>query len=179
MLRGQVLMNQIVFGTKRVYQSAMRLFRRPLASVAPGLTPARFDMMFALARRTYDERRFEECEELQSDLRRTLGVTASVVSRMLRSLEKLGWVTRQRTIDRRQRRVTLTAAGVACLREAYALVFRAAERIVTRAICFGGGRTHRVEWLPHTDTVESYLRNLRQYFRDTATLYYRWGHPDD
>jgi hypothetical protein len=29
------------------------------------------------------------------------------------------------------------------------------------------------------ETLEAFLRVLRQYCRDTATLYYAWGHPDD
>jgi DNA-binding MarR family transcriptional regulator len=181
LFRASVL-NQIFFCAKRVFHGALRVLRKPLQSVAPGLTAARFDMLYALAHRTYDARRFKEGEMSQSDLRRKLGVSAPVVSRMLRSLEELGWVKRERLKeryqDRRQCRVRLTAAGVACVREAYGLLFRAVERIVTRAICFGG-RRHRVEWFPATDTVESYLRSLREYCKDTATLYYRWGHPDD
>jgi hypothetical protein len=29
------------------------------------------------------------------------------------------------------------------------------------------------------ETLEGYLRSLRKYCRDSARLYYPWGHPDD
>jgi hypothetical protein len=99
---------------------------------------------------------------------------------MLRSLDALGWVTRRRPIagDRRQREVTLTEGGLACIRKAYKVLFRFAARIVYRAICWGKHRDPDAR-LRHMDAVEGYLRSLRAHCRDTARLYYRWGHPDD
>ena len=176
-------MNAFFFGAKRAFLGSLRVLRKPLHGVAPGLTPARFDMMFALASRTFDARGLEALEdETQSDVRRALGLSASVVSRMLRALEELGWVKRTRPTekyeDRRQRYVTLTEAGLACVREAFRGLFRAAERIVTRAVCFGGRGDHGT-WFEPMATLEEYLDSLRAYCRDTATLDYRWGHPDD
>ena len=81
----------------------MRITRRTFK--APHLTAARFDLLDSLASTRRGERR-------QSDLRRRLGVTAPTVSRMVKSLVALGYVTR--TIapeDTRQRYVTLTAEG--------------------------------------------------------------------
>jgi hypothetical protein len=57
-------------------------------------------------------------------------------------------------------------------------MFRAAERIVYRAICYGYHRDGDVRFW-QMETLESLLGVLRQYCRDTATLYYAWGHPDD
>ncbi len=176
-------MNAFFFGAKRVFHGAVRVLRKPFLSVAPGLTSARFDMMYALSRRTYDHRRFGIGKMRQSELRRKLGVSAPVVCRMLRSLEQLGWVTRRRLKvgayeDRRQFEVTLTRSGLACVREAYALLFRAAERVVTRAVCFGGRGEGR-SWFAPMATLESYLASLRAYSKDTAAVCYPWGHPDD
>jgi DNA-binding MarR family transcriptional regulator len=173
-------MNAIFFASKRVFHSAVRITRKSLHAVAPGMTAARFDMMYALARPTFDQDKFDRCVTRQSKLWRTLGVTPPVVARMLRSLEALGWVTRRRPTygDQRQREVTLTDKGLACIREAYKLHFRIAERIVYHAICWGEHRDEGAR-LVHMERLEGYLGSLRAYCRDTARLYYPWGHPDD
>jgi DNA-binding MarR family transcriptional regulator len=173
-------MNAIFFAAKRVFHGALRVSRPQLQSVARGLTSARFDMMYALTTPVRGPLKFERYETRQSDLRKTLGVTATVVSRMLRSLEVLGWVTRRRSSagDRRQLHVTLTEAGLSCIRTAYKMLFRFAERVVYHAICWGKHRDPNERFL-HMDRLESYLRSLRAYCRDRARLYYAWGHPDD
>jgi DNA-binding MarR family transcriptional regulator len=170
-------MNAIAFGTKRAFHGFLRVTRKPFAWL--GLTAARFDMMSALYGR---DGPLTACRIglRQSDLRRVLGVSASVVSRMVRALEKLGLVTRQRERDgdRRQIRVDLTQAGEECIRRARRIMLRGVLRIVYVAICFGSHRdpTTRFESM---DNLESFLRGLRCEFGDTASLYYPWGHPDD
>jgi DNA-binding MarR family transcriptional regulator len=178
-LGARVAMNAIFFATKRVFHSAIRVTRGSLQSVAPGLTAARFDMMFALTCENCDSDKLDPWTLKQSRLWRVLGVTPTVVSRMLRSLEALGWVTRRRPPygDQRQREVTLTEAGLACIRAAYKRMFRVAGSIVYHAICYGKHRDWDARW-KNMDTLESYLRRLREYCRDSAQLYYCWGHPD-
>jgi DNA-binding MarR family transcriptional regulator len=175
-------MNAIFFASKRVFHSAVNLTRRSMQAVAPGMTAARFDMMYALTRRSWDENKFDAMKKLrQSELWRTLGVSPPVVARMLRSLEALGWVTRRRPAygDQRQREVTLTEKGLACIREAYKTHFRIAERIVYHAICWGKHRDAGARWV-NMSRLESYLNSLREHCRDRAQLYlYPWGHPDD
>src|SRR4029077_5764769 len=104
-------MHAIVFGTKRAFHGALRVTRKPLLSL--GLTAARFDLLSALRTRAPVE---TACGAmvLQSELRR-------MVSRMLRSLEALGLVTRSRPqyVDRRQRVVSLTERGRACIEDAH------------------------------------------------------------
>jgi DNA-binding MarR family transcriptional regulator len=173
-------MNAIMFATKRAFLSGVRITRPSVQSVAHGLTAARFDMMYALTQWSGDRDKFYRVTIRQSHLRRILDVCAPVVSRMLRSLEALGWVMRERPRcgDRRQRHVTLTDAGLECVRRAYKLLYRVADRIVTRAIC--RGKHHdREERFRQMDTLEGYLRSLREYYRDRARLLYSWGHPDD
>jgi DNA-binding MarR family transcriptional regulator len=122
---------------------------------------------------------FQQRKTFQKEVRRALGVSAPVVSRMLRALEKLGWVTRKKAErDRRQREVSLTDKGLACIRSAHAALRGAAKRLVYRAICFGRHRDRQRRFV-HMDTLESYLSSMREQWDDTATLYYRWGHPDD
>jgi DNA-binding MarR family transcriptional regulator len=170
-------MHAIFFGMKRAYQGALRVTRRPLLSL--GLTAARFDLMYALLER---DPIGGACgvRMLQSELRGKLGVCASVVSRMLKSLEALGLVTRRRPEygDRRQRELSLTERGRACIRNAYQALMRAVRRLVNEAICFGKHRDAD-RCFVHVATLESYLSEMRGQYADRATLYYSWGHPDD
>jgi DNA-binding MarR family transcriptional regulator len=165
-------MNAIALGTKRAFHGFLRVTRKALAAF--GLTAARFDMLQPLLNQRGDY----SYPVLQDELRRKLGVTAGVVSRMLGALEKLGLVARTRAYDRRRRKVTLTERGMACMRRARRLLLRGVRRIVWDAICFGRHRDPEQRFL-HMQRLESYLDVLRRDFGDTATLYYPWGHPDD
>jgi DNA-binding MarR family transcriptional regulator len=169
-------MNAITFGTKRAFQGFLRVTRRPLLDL--GLTAARFDLLSAVFRsgRGY----CGLAGTRQSDIRRMLGVTASVITRMVRALEGLGLVRRWREDDwdRRQIRVALTEAGERCVVQARKVMMRAIRRMVYMAICFGRHRNADARFR-HMATLESYLRGLRVQFGDTARLYYAWGHPDD
>jgi DNA-binding MarR family transcriptional regulator len=193
-------MNANIFGSKRVFLSAVRFARVQLKPLADGLTAARFDMMYALTslvgpdpldfghvgevpeatRELGDDYVFERTTLYQSDLRRLLGVSAPVVSRMLRSLEALGWVTRKRPMfgDQRQRQVTLTNVGLRLFRAAYKALSGMVDAVVYRAICW---RKHddSGERFEHMSRLEEYLNSLRLHFGDTAGLYNPWGHPDD
>ncbi len=184
-------MHQVFFAAKRVFHGGLRVTRRRLRRVADGMTGARFDMMYAIGgHQQRRSRRFDRGRLEQRELRRQLGVSAPVVSRMLRSLEKLGWVQRSRRKptgvryrrhvlhDARQVDVELTEAGLRCLRKAFRAVHLRVERLVYRAICWGKHRDAGAR-LRNMDTLEGYLRSLRQRCKDAARLYFPWGHPDD
>jgi DNA-binding MarR family transcriptional regulator len=166
-------MNAIAFATKRAFHGFLRVSRKLLASF--GLTAARFDLLYTMLGNVgpYGYPRI-----LQSELRKQLGVTAGVVSRMVRALEKLGWVKREVcSYDTRQRCIKLTEQGEARMLKARRAVVNGMERLVDDAICFGRpdpGRRFRA-----MADLESFLDVLRRHFGDRATLYYPWGHPDD
>ena len=168
-------MNAIAFGTKRAFHGFLRVTRKPLAHM--GLTAARFDLLAAL----YEARDLEGTiyGMFQSDLRRKLGVTAPVVTRMLQALQSLGFVTRQRVeSDRRQLWIKLTSTGMARIKTAYRIICRAVQRWVYVAICFGMHRDPQKRFV-NMGTLEGYLHGLRGELGDGATLAYPWGHPDD
>ena len=150
--------------------------RKPLLEM--GLTAARFDLLSVLVQSRPSK--YEIPGVRQSAIRRALGVTAPVVTRMLRALEGLGLVRRWRETgwDRRQIRVALTEAGERCISWARKVMLRAMRKMVHVAICFGQHR-NRDARLRHMDALEGYLRALRKQFGDSARLYYPWGHPDD
>ena len=162
-------MNVIFFGCKRAFHGCLRITRPWLTSL--GLTAARFDMLTAVAQEPFGL--------WQRELVDLLGVTAATVSRMLRSLEQLGLVTRRRAHDRRQRVVKLTAKGVRYLRRATRAFIGsgAAQLAVDCALS-----ENRVEdWtlcFEQMDLADTILGRLRYAFGDIAQLYYRW-HPDD
>ena len=171
-------MNRIAFATKRVFHGFLRVTRKLMSSF--GITPARFDMLYAISSRNPGPP--ESGDVRQSELRRVLGVSAPVVSRMLRSLEALGFVTRTREplSDRRQVRVSLTQKGLECIRRARRVVLRGVQRIVLDAIVFGG-RRDRWQQIEHKETLRAYLSALRRHFGDSAWLYFPDppAHPDD
>jgi len=171
-------MHAIAFASKRTFHGFLRIARKALASV--GLTAARYDLMTLLlverppAGWVFPTR--------QSDLWRALGVTPGVVCRMLRRLEELGLVRRNRPAarweDRRQRHVTLTELGRACLCKVRRWLRRALPPRVLHAVCFGKHDDPDARF-ENMETLESYLRALRRETGDRATLDYGWGHPDD
>ncbi len=81
-------MDPVFFTIKRAYYATLRLTRRALRAM--GLTAARLDVLDALYRLGTG------CAHFQSDLRRGLGVARATISEMMRSLEKIGLVTRRR-----------------------------------------------------------------------------------
>jgi DNA-binding MarR family transcriptional regulator len=96
-------MDDLFLSTKRAHWVCVRYALRRLSKF--GLTPARFDLM-----REIYERHGMSAD--QDALRQHLGVARSTISRMLRVLEALGWVTRtQSRWDRRTRTCTLTYEG--------------------------------------------------------------------
>jgi DNA-binding MarR family transcriptional regulator len=163
-------MNAHFFGLKRAYHGFLRVTRRPLQVL--GLTAARYDLMYALMLRQND---WDVAPMLQRELRRELGVTGSVVSRMLGSLEKLGLITRKRKArDRRQLEIRLTEKGLECIRYAYRALVRSSVRLLCMAIAFG----KPLDAFLHMLWFEEYLLVIGREYGDTARLVYPW-HPDD
>ncbi len=105
-------MHPITFGLKRMFLRSVAI-NRTYTLEYDRLTPARFDMLVGIAR--------GESGMLQFSLRKQLGTRSPTVSRMLRSLEKLGYLGRIKyPPDRRHRWITLTAKGRAVIDSAQA-----------------------------------------------------------
>jgi DNA-binding MarR family transcriptional regulator len=165
-------MHALFFGMKRAYHGTLRIMREPLKVYQ--LTAARFDMLWVLYRSPFQSAR-------QSMLRRELGVTAPTVSRMVKSLEALGFVrTEHDGFDRRQRLVTLTKKGLYQIRAAAYWFIRRKFAQLTINCALG-----REEWrsygrvvFPAMCVFEDLLYCIREAFGDRARLHYPW-HPDD
>jgi DNA-binding MarR family transcriptional regulator len=162
-------MNQIFFGLKRAHHGVLRITRSALAKL--GLTAARFDLMYVV---------HQEQDVTQRELRGELGVSAATVSRMLKSLEAIGLLRRERDpCDRRQRLVRLTEAGSRRIQSAIRHFIRwgAAQLMVDSALCPEHWNDD-MACLIAMDAFDGYLNSIREAYGDVAALYYRW-HPDD
>ncbi len=94
-------MHFLAFAFKRAHYASLRASRGYAARF--GLTPARFDMLYAV----------KGCRgRCQAWIARTLGLSTVTVSRMLRVLEALGFVRRERlSQDSRKIKASLTRKG--------------------------------------------------------------------
>jgi DNA-binding MarR family transcriptional regulator len=160
--------HRVFFGLKRAFHGILRLGRAPLKDL--GLTAARFDMMFAIQRASRHHAIY------QALLRGLLGVTDATISRMLRSLEERGYVTREWSrIDRRCRIVRLTEEGLRRIRDARAAMIDSgwADQQAVWAIPKDWDRDpHDYDSFEEIEVLRWQLRKIRRHTDDVATLHY-------
>ena len=161
------LMHFMAFAFKRAHYTSVRLGRQYAEKF--GLTPARFDMLYAIRR---DKNRS------QAFLARTLGVAGVTVSRMLRKLETLGFVKRRgpEWPDRRVKRVQITKLG----RRHLHLVLRKLSRwpmqyAFMRVLSYERGDSRFIA----LDDARSLVTNMTRRLGDGASSIYPTWHPDD
>jgi DNA-binding MarR family transcriptional regulator len=162
-------MHTIAFNLKRAFHSFLNLTRGAFRKLA--ITSARFDMLHTI----------NESGRLgipQRKLRTMLGVTAPTVSRMVRALEELGYVTRERHADRRQLVINVTALGRALVRRAWRALSPNVDLAFDCALAGDRWWDDEGDCFFKKSEVESHLWNVRAAFRDNARLHYYW-HPDD
>ena len=139
-----------------------------------GLTPARYDMMYAIRHHWRNGR------IVQSVLREVLGVAAQTVSKMVGALEKLGLVVRTKGAygDKRQREVALTAEGKRRIEAATAAmnddgdVDQVVAAVVSREPLDAGVTFQALE------AIEESFRVILSRTGDQSSLHYAW-HPED
>ncbi len=102
-------MDGVLFEMKKAHLAGARFSRTLLKPFGTKLTPARFNLMYALHGKPMR----------QSDLWKLLGVVRSVVSEMLDSLHELRWVKSIRAADGRTRLISLTRFGSKLIDFAY------------------------------------------------------------
>ena len=169
-------MHQIFFLGKRSYWGIQNKLRRPLKDKFD-ITPARVDMLYAIQR----SRCAEPVVVEQRRLTEKLGVTRSVVSRMLRAMEGLGWIRREKAeYDRRMWLVWLTDQGQELL-DRVMRAFVKSGRVahwVYRGLMGDRWRKRDLRFMTLL-YAEDHLRVFRKNFNGGGTLYYPFGHPDD
>ncbi len=168
-------MDQIFFGLKRAFHRTLRVGQELTAEF--GLTPARFDLLWAMRNWQYT------CGAplSQRQLRDILGVSAATLSRMLRALEKLWLVWRgpREGALKSSRELCLTPRGLMLIRGAAKRLYRSgrARRIIDRAMRWWPKSTKREDF-EHREYLDDTLQQIRTSLGDPAWHSYPW-HPDD
>ena len=163
-------MHFLTFAFKRAHHTSLRL-AGPFATRF-GLTPARFDMLYAI--------RLER-NQSQASIARRLGVSGVTVSRMLRKLETLGFIKRIRPLawayfDRRTKLVSLTALGKKLLSlTTRKMKYKPLQRALMRAI----PPDRRFGPFFALDHLHTTVRSMMRKLGDMASLQYPTWHPDD
>ena len=117
-------MHAISFLLKRAHLCSTNEGQRLLYAV-PGMTPARFDILCFARQGGIRQKIPELAFTTQKRIREGLGLSGSVISRMLKRLEELGWIERHRDYsDARVKTVMLTKLGLRKIWEAMRLIFR-------------------------------------------------------
>lgn len=174
-------MNYYFFALKRSFHAALRVTRDVAAGF--GLTPARADMLYAIFSVPVADYvgAAGRGAITQSALRRALGVSAPTVSRMVRSLEALGFVKRSRSIhDGRTLDIQLTDSGWRRVRAMFYEIFK--WDMFGLALDCALSRSP----LPTNDEQLEQMRGelyeltgrIRLAFRDHATLEYPYFDPE-
>ena len=171
---GEARMHQIFFLCKRSYWGIQNKLRWPLKDKFD-ITPARVDMLYAI-----EKSRYAVSEKEQRRLTKKLGVTRSVVSRMLRAMEALGWISREKAeYDRRMWLVSITELGQELLdrvMKRFVKSGRVAHWVYVGLLYEWWNRDLRFWRLIY---FEDELRGFRAMFNGGGTLYYPFGHPDE
>jgi DNA-binding MarR family transcriptional regulator len=121
-------MHRVTWDVKRVFLRLSKVRRKVMERW--GLTPARFDMLYAIR----CQRRFWFP---QRALRKLLGVCASAISRMIDSLVETGFLVRRRVEgDRRLRELKITKHGKRTLRCMFGNIIKSglARQVVGHAL---------------------------------------------
>ena len=166
-------MHALLFGLKRAYWGSIARSRKILRKHWPHLTAARFDLLQAVRRRPFGVRQYE--------LQKVLGGCRPVLTRMLKALVELGWVTRTRCpYDRRTYDIKVTGEGQKVFDSAEYRLIR--SRRVARWV--REGLVGLQEWsdrdlaFGRMGEIEFLLDRLREGWKAGGTLFYPW-HPDD
>ena len=156
-------MHRIFFSVKWVHLRIVEIGKLLLRRF--GLTPARFDLL-----RVVDAH--DPHPVLQSKICTLLGVSAATVSRMLISLEKLGFIERKESrVDARNLLVSLTDWGFDQLDEAIVGVIMGgrAEYMARRGVAF----EPRLAIL-RLRVLQKHLNSMRRIYGDDAPFVHPW-----
>jgi len=158
-------MHDIAIATKRAHLRTTHHLRHYAAAF--GLTPARYDLMFAISQMAL-------C--YQDRLWRKFHVSRATISRMLGSLEKLGLLRRTRNRKRGSRWVELTAKGRRVIRDAARACQRSLCRLFEELF---GPRKRLYHYAVEVEDLEQSILGVATFFGDRSFYHYGYGHPDD
>ena len=161
-------MTPAFFGIKRAHLMIVAGTRHMLW--VSGMTPARYDLMRVVKANPYGI--------TQRTLRYLLGVSAATISRMVSSLEALGYLRRSRLArDRRCVEVSLTEEGDDRIQQANARAIetRSADRLTARSVTRDRfANPDRASVRKKVQAFEEILRGVRRFFDDPSPFRHPW-----
>jgi DNA-binding MarR family transcriptional regulator len=158
-------MHAVAFTIKRAHLRTLDISGRCVRRF--GITPARYDMLAAIA---------ERAATVQSDLWRLFHVSRATVSRMVLALEELGLVRRWRSNCTRSIFVELTEKG--------RLLFHEAKRGCHRPMCLLFESLYpevpsRLDRACRVSNLHGHFIMLALAFGDRSHFTYDYSHPED
>jgi DNA-binding MarR family transcriptional regulator len=161
-------MHFLAFQFKRAHYTALRI-SRPIAAKF-GLTPARFDMLYAIR---------YQMRVSQAQVARALGVSGVTVSRMLRKLEGLGLVRRatHKCVDGRMKSPRLTRLG----RRRFFLTLDVLKSKLLQRKFMRASQWHSLSEAAFmaVDDLNTDISEMMKRLGDRAAIDYPTWHPDD
>jgi DNA-binding MarR family transcriptional regulator len=172
-------MHAVTFQIKRAHWSGVAFGKKALAKKLPTMTPARFDLLYAI-RQSHSVGQPSACFIYQDELRGQLGLHASTVSKLIKRLVELGWVTNKDKPldDRRTRVVRLTREGLAKIDRAIRILFRQRIHLKHFEDLFRGWNPD-IHVLEAIDDFWTTIDEVARKFGDTSTLRYSFGYDPD
>jgi DNA-binding MarR family transcriptional regulator len=172
-------MHAVTFQIKRAHWSGVAFGKKALEKKLPTVTPARFDLLFAI-RQSHPVGQPTGCSIYQDELRAQLGLHPSTVSKMIKRLVQLGWVTNDEKPldDRRTRVVRLTREGFSKIEKAIRILFRQRIHLEHFEDLFRA-------WTPDVHVLEAIAAfwdttdQVARKFGDRSTLLYSFGYDPD
>jgi DNA-binding MarR family transcriptional regulator len=171
-------MHSVSFQLKRAHLQAVAFGRQAVRKVK-NMTPARFDLLYALRQVNLGVSPlfgFRTFGLTQCDLTRTLGLSRATVSKMLKRLEQLGWVSRVRASDdRRKKYVKLTEEGLRRIWRAMRRVFRGRILLRSYEVLFSQIKPEKQHVLVAIESGWLTIDSIARHFGDISTLSYDFG----
>lgn len=179
MRAGRERMHSIMFALKRAHLTTVAAGQEAVAKV-DGMTPARFDLLCLLRQASLMLPKGSEILRgmFQESLCFRLGLHPSTISKMLKRLEEMGWITRERDFDDRRKKVVFfTALGLRRAWRAMRRVFRG--RLFLKPFEELSSALVRSDHpLDAVTRVLTITRNIATYFGDYSTVHYNYGRID-
>jgi DNA-binding MarR family transcriptional regulator len=172
-------MHSVTFQIKRAHLRAVAFGKGVIERRVKNMTPARFDLMYAI--RTY---RVQGARPIgttleQNTLCKRLGLHSSTVSKLIKRLVQLGWLENLgRGGDRRTNVIALTEKGIRSIVKAMRIVFRMRTHLLHFENLF-----RKLDCSQHVlEAIDEFWCKtdaIARSFGDTSELQYDFGYPDE
>lgn len=176
-------MHQIAFDLKRGHLRTVAYGEKAMRGVG-SMTAARFDLLCLLRQKNILDPNFDQGRDplrdgvTQRELWKRLGVDKSTVSKMLRRLEDMGWIRRERPTRRedwRTKKVFFTALGLKRIAKAMRVMFRQRTMLNYFERIFKGRQWGSLHVVKNLQKVSETIKFVAECFGDQSNIVYDYG----